>query len=158
MALDGNHHSLRFYEKILSQVQSLVNFQIDNHPAALMIDDFYDLDVLDNVLNKQFDIIVSFKAICEFVTKDQFEKQNAYEHITKFLMPKLDQRGLLLYVDVTTYNNTSQEWLPIMMDKGLNVANCSVTAKNNGYNQTFLITHSRHANDKSKVAWRMIKH
>ncbi len=107
-------------------------------------------------MNKRFDIIMSFKAICEFVTKEQFERQNAYEHIAKFLTPKIKDDGILLFEDVTTYNNTSQEWLPIMMDKGLMLANCVISKKNEGYNQTYFISHSHKTNDKSRVAWRLI--
>lgn len=157
VALDGNQNALRLYEKVLSVFKNQTNIQIENNSAPIYIDDFYDLRIIDNVLNKKFDIIISFKAICEFVTKDQFEQQNPYEHIANFLLPKLRNNGIFLLEDVTSYNNTSQEWLPKMMDKGLNSTNCSIFCKNEGYNQTYLITHSQRRNDKSKVAWRMIK-
>lgn len=157
IALDGNQIALQIYEKILKEFQAHIAIQIDNNSAPIHIDDFYDLHVLDKVLKKSFDITMSFKAICEFVTKEQFERQNAYEHIAKFLLPRTKDCGILLFEDVTTYNNTSQEWLPIMMDSGLRLANCSITRKNEGYNQTYLVTHSRKTNDKSKVAWRLIK-
>ncbi len=157
VALDGNHYALRIYEKILKKTLCHIRFEVENNSAPIMIDDFYDLHILDKVLDKQFDLILSFKAICEFVTKDQFEQQNAYEHIAKFLLPKLTDNGLMLLEDVTTYNNTSQEWLPKMMDNGLCAAKCSVISRNDGYNQTYTITHSHKTNDKSKVAWRMIK-
>ncbi len=158
VALDGNQHALKLYEKVLKRAQSQICFAVENHSAPIMIDDFYDLHILDEVLSKHFNIIISFKAICEFVTKDQFEQQNAYEHIAKFLLPKLTDNGLMLLEDVTTYNNTSQEWLPMMMDNGLRAVKCLVINRNNGYNQTYCITHSHKTNDKSKVAWRMIKH
>lgn len=157
VALDGNQHALRIYEKILKKAQSHIRFEVENNAAPIMIDDFYDLHILNKVLDKQFDLIISFKAICELVTKDQFEKQNAYEHIAKFLMPKLTDNGLMLLEDVTTYNNTSQEWLPMMMDNGLKAAYCKVVSKNEGYNQIYTITHSHKHNDVSKVAWRIIK-
>ena len=157
VALDGNHHALRLYETILTALKSHISIDIDNHSSPICIDDFYDLDILDRVINKRFDIIISFKAICEFVTKQQFEQHNAYEHIAKFLIPKLKDYGLMLLVDVSTYNNTSQEWLPKMMDKGLLMANCLIDMKNDGYNQAFTITHSRKMMDISKVAWRIIK-
>lgn len=157
VALDGNQNALRIYEKVLAEFQKQTDLLIENISVPIRIDDFYDLNILDNVLKKNFDIILSFKAICEFVTKDQFEKQNAYEHIAKFLLPKLSKDGTMLLEDVTTYNHTSQEWLPKMMDKGLKEANCKVVMQNEGYNQTYLITHSHKTNDISKVAWRMIK-
>ena len=157
VALDGNQYDLQLYEKVLAELEKKVHFKLENNVAPICIDDFYDLRILDSVLNRYFDIIVSFKAICEFVTKDQFEKRNAYEHIVKFLLPKLDKKGILLLEDVTIYNHVSQEWLPMLMDKGLSAANCCIVAKNEGYNQTYLITHSCKSNDISKVAWRMIK-
>ncbi|MBQ7238284.1 MAG: class I SAM-dependent methyltransferase [Bacteroidales bacterium] len=157
VALDGNQYALHLYEKVIEELKKQVGFLIVNSAAPVCIDDFYDLHILEGVLNRQFDIIVSFKAICEFVTKDQFEKKNAYEHIAKFLLPTLADGGLMLLDDVTTYNETSQEWLPKMLDKGLNAANCRIVAKNDGYNQVYLITHSKKLNDVSKVAWRMIK-
>ena len=157
VALDGNHYALRIYEKILKKTLCHIRFEAENNSAPIMIDDFYDLHILDQVLSKQFDIIISFKAICEFVTKDQFERQNAYEHIAKFMLLKLTDNGLMLLEDVTTYNNTSQEWLPLMMDRGLRATKCSAISRNDGYNQTYCITHSHCRNDKSKVAWRMIK-
>ena len=158
VALDGNQNALRIYEKVLFEFTKHVDIQIESKTAPIHIEDFYDLQILDDVVQKQFDIIISFKAICEFVTKQQFEKQNPYEHIASFLLPKLNDNGLMLLEDVTTYNNTSQEWLPKMMDKGLAVAKCRVIAQNTEYNQAYLITHSHMHNDTSKVAWRMIIH
>lgn len=156
VALDGNQYALRLYDTVLSELKKRVVIKIESHSAQLRIDDFYDMNILNNVLKRKFDIILSFKAICEFVTKQQFEQQNAYEYITKFLLPKLTEDGFILLVDVTTYNDTSKEWLPMMLDRGLMMANCNVICKNEGYNKSYSITHSRFTNDVSKVAWRMI--
>ena len=157
VALDGNNHALQQYDKVVQEFKKRVCIQLENHSANVCIDDFYDLSVLGNVIKCKFDIIISFKAICEFVTKQQFEKQNAYEHIAKFLLPKLSDTGIMLLVDVTTYNNTSKEWLPKMLDRGLMKSDCEIVGKNEAYNQPYSISHSRMTNDVSKVAWRMIK-
>ena len=159
VTLDGNKNALRLYEKILSVLSKTLSVQIINRDAPIMIDDFYDLSILDSVMNEQFDIIVSFKAICEFVTKQQFEQNNPYEHIAKFLLPKLKDDGMLLLEDITTKNDVSQQWLPKMMDEGLQKINCTVIDKNEGYNQTYFVKHSHSPkpNDNSKVAWRIIK-
>lgn len=157
LALDGNDNALQLYDNVLLELKKHIGLKINNHSAQLRIDDFYDLTVLNNVLRKKFDLIISFKAICEFVTKQQFEQQNAYEHISKFLLPKLTENGMILLVDVTTYNNTSKEWLPMMMDRGIMATNGCVIERNQGYNQTYTISHSCIANDVSKVAWRIIK-
>lgn len=156
VALDGNQYALQLYDAVLLEYKKHTAIMIDNLSYPIRIDDFYDLSILNKVLKRKFDIVMSFKAICEFVTKQQFEQDNAYEHIAKFLLPKLSNDGIILLVDVTTYNNTSQDWLPKMMDRGLVTAQCNNIKKNEGYNQTFRITHSHKDIDESKVAWRII--
>lgn len=157
VAFDGNQHALRLYESVLDIFRNKVRIQITNRIAPIEIDDFYDLEILDSVLREDYDLIISFKAICEFVTKQRFEEVNPYKHIAETFLPKLKDDGLMLLVDVTTYNNTSQEWLPKMMDAGLRECECKITAQNEGFNQTYYVTHSRKSNDVSKVAWRIIE-
>ena len=157
VALDGNQHALLLYEEILYAFQKRTHLKIKSSPAHLHIN-FFKLEKLDAVMTEQFDIIVSFKAICEFVSKKQFEEINAYEHIAKFLLPKLKNNGLMLLEDITTKNEDLDEWLPKMMDRGLKALNCCIVSKNEGYNQLYTITHSHKQNDLSRVAWRMIKH
>ena len=157
-ALDGNQFALKLFEKVFAEFKKHIGLHIEQDVIPIHIDDFYDLSILNDIITDTYDLIVSFKAICEFVTKDQFERKNAYEHIANFLLPRLKENGSMLLVDITTYNDTSQEWLPKMMDKGLIDSNCRIIAKNIGYNQTYTITHSRKPdNDISKVAWRIIK-
>lgn len=156
LALDGNYFALRTFEKILMKYCTKSSIHITYKVIPLEIDDFYDLNVLDCVIDQKFDMVISFKAICEFVTKQRFEQNNAYAHMAKFFLPRINSGGILLLADVTTYNNVSQEWLPHMMDEGLAKANCKVVAKNSGYNQTFFVTHSKKKEDVSKIAWRLI--
>lgn len=156
LALDGNYFALRTFEKILVKYCTKSSIHISYKVIPLEIDDFYDLSVLDYVIDQKFDMVISFKAICEFVTKQRFEQNNAYTHMAKFFLPRINSGGILLLADVTTYNNVSQEWLPHMMDEGLAKANCKVVAKNNGYNQAFFVTHSKKKEDISKIAWRLI--
>lgn len=157
LALDGNYYALRIFEKILRQYCTKSSVHITYKVIPLVIDDFYDLSVLDSVFTQKFDIVISFKAICEFVSKQCFEQNNAYTYLAKFFLPRINEDGILLLADVTTYNNVSQNWLPHMMDDGLKKAQCNVVAKNNGYNQAFFVTHSKKRDDISKIAWRLIR-
>lgn len=157
VALDGNQYALKIYDIILDEISKRLSVKVTNHDAAVKIDDFYDLSILNSVMKDNYDIIISFKAICEFVTKQQFEQHNPYEHIANFMLQKLKLGGIMLIEDVTTYSNTSQEWLPMMMNRGLSATKCCIVERNVGYNQTYLITHTHKQCDKSKVAWRMIK-
>ena len=157
-ALDGNPHALRLYERIFKECKCHLNYEAKTQVVPLEIEDFYDLSVLLSVLQGEFDLVMTFKAICEFVTKDRFEKQNPYAHIVRNFIPKLKSEGLMVVDDVTTYNNVSQDWLPKMMDTGLTmVSNCHVLMRNEGYNQTFTVHHSNREADLSKVAWRIIQ-
>lgn len=157
-AIDGNPSALRLLETILNKFKEKSNFDIIVKTSPIKIDDFYDMNILNEILDCKYDIIMSFKAVCEFVTKQQFEEKNAYAQISKVLLPKLKQGGLMLFVDVTTYNGVSQQWLPDMMDKGLSSSNCNIIEKNSGHNMSFKISHSRQTNDLSKIAWRLIKY
>lgn len=154
--LDGNYHALRMLEAIIIETSKHVSFKLKFKESALKIDDLYDMKIIDSIFHGRYDIIMSFKAICEFVSKKQFEERNPYQYLPAVFKGRLNENGLLLLEDVTSYNNTSQEWLPIMMDRGLMESNCKIKYKNEGYNQSFLVTHSHKKNDKSKVAWRVI--
>lgn len=158
VGIDGNQHSLRLLEKVVYNYKKRSRLNITIQLAPITIGNFYDLSILDEIIAGQFDIIMSFKAICEFVTKDQFEGNNPYAHIVKTYIPHLSNSGIMVLVDVTTYNNTSKEWLPNMLDKGLASVDCLIVGRNNGYNQTFCVKHSRTDGcvDTSKICWRII--
>ncbi|MBM6669541.1 hypothetical protein H6B14_01960 [Phocaeicola coprophilus] len=156
-AHDGNFHALRLFESILHESRSYIQIpQIETRIFPLEIEDFYDLSILEEVLSCKFDIILSFKAICEFVTKERFEQSNPYKHVADLFLQKLEDDGVMLLADVTVYNDVSQEWLPHMMDVGLQQVFCNVIAQNEGYNQSFRVFHSRKRMDVSKIAWRII--
>ena len=75
------------------------------------------IPVIDEIFKDKIDIFITFKAICEFVTKQQFESQNAYKQIANTFLPKIDKDGILLLEDVTFYSDVTLDWLPKMMDK-----------------------------------------
>ena len=156
-ALDGNVHALRLLESIIRELQKRVDFEIDLRVSPIEIDDVYDLSILDTILSQSFDIVMSFKAICEFVTKQQFESNNPYEHIIHTFSGKLAESGIMCLADVTTYSDVSQDWLPKMMDAGISRNGMSVVMANEGYNETYTVSHSHQKMDKSKIAWRIIK-
>ena len=155
-AIDGNQFALNRFDDIREEFNKNHLLQVLSNPSAVHIEDFYDLSILDAILAEHYDVIVSFKAVCEFVTKQQFEEKNAYEHLSKFMIPRLSKNGIMLLVDVTSKSNVSQEWLPDMMDRGLSAAGASVITRNRGYNETFTVSHSRALSDSSKIAWRLI--
>ena len=157
VAFDGNQNKLRLYEKIMAKFQEQVPLLIQNRTIPHKIDDFYDMGIIDSVISDSFDMIITFKAICEFVTKQQFETKNPYMHFVQTFLPKLSKDGIMLIEDITSINETSNEWQSKTMDDGLSDANCRVVSKNIWNYQTYTITHSQKSSDVSKVAWRIIK-
>ncbi len=157
VGFDGNQIALRKYEQILQVFREETRLQIVDKVFPHKVDDFYDFDLVGEVLNQKFDLVITFKAICEFVEKQQVETKNPYSHITKMFLPKLSVDGIMVLVDITVYSDVSEQWLPKMMDKGLADSNCEIIERNQGFNQAIFVSHSRMVNDLSKVAWRIIK-
>lgn len=155
-AIDGNRYALNRFDDIKDEFNKRNKVQIMCEPSAIKIDDFYDLSILDTILDSSYDIVISFKAVCEFVTKQQFEEKNAYEHLVKFMLPKLSDTGIMLLADIATRSNVANEWLPELMDKGLRKAEAFVLARNPGFNESFTVNHSHKIGDMSKIAWRLI--
>lgn len=155
-ALDGNIHALRLLEAIVDKLSSEVGIDINLNPIPIVIDDFYDLSVVNSVLSDTFDCIITFKAICEFVTKQQFEEKNPYGYIADALTSKLNKKGVLCIADITSFSDVSKEWLCSMMDNGLAQSKLSVIASNIGYNEKFMVSHSHKQEDYSKLAWRIL--
>ncbi len=153
IALDGNHYGLDFYKQIEDVVSCKVNLDIQLTLAPTTISNAEDLGEVTELV-KSFDIIMSFKAICEFIKEKRFDQQNAYECFATAFVSKLNNKGLLMLVDITTHSDIFNEWLPKLMEKGL--AAYSHVIGNKDYSQTFYIKHSRAFNDVSKVSWRVI--
>lgn len=156
-ALDGNVHELRCLEIILAEAASITGLKIESRFMPIIIDDFYDMDVVTEVITQKYDFIITFKAICEFVTKKQFEERNPYEHVINTFLSKLSEIGIVCIADITTYNEISKEWLTKMLDTASEICDVTIINRNQGYNEEFLVSHSLKKYDKSKIAWRIYK-
>lgn len=157
-ALDGNIYALRILESILSKLSVVVGVEIHFSPIPIIIEDFYDMSLVVGTLSDPFDFIISFKALCEFVTKQQFESKNPYTYFLNTFIENLSNGGCFFLADITTYNDVSQEWLPKMLDQGIiNQSNLDLIASNPEYNEEFRISHSKKKNDVSKIAWRILR-
>ena len=156
-ALDGNHHALRALERILEHRKTIGKLAVNLKTMPVTIDDFYDLGVARCVVDDTFDFFMTCKAVCEFVTKQQFEENNPYANIIQVFSDILMPDGKMLIADVSTKNGTSKEWLPKMLDAGIKESGAVVLARNEGFNETFVVKHSHSACDQSKIVWRFIE-
>ena len=156
-ALDGNLHELRYLERILKKVALITNLKIEYRLMPVIIDDFYDMKVVTDVITDKYDYIISFKAICEFATKKQFEERNPYEHIINAFLPKLAPGGVFCIADITSFNKITNEWLTVLLDKASSECDVTILERNQGYNEEIFVTHSLKVCDRSKIAWRIYK-
>lgn len=156
-ALDGNLYALRCLECILEKTAKVLCLDIESSLIPVIIDDFYDMQVVEQIITQSYDFVISFKAICEFVTKQQFEQQNPYEHIINMFMSKLSSKGVICLADITSFNAVSQDWLPTMLDNASKACNIDILYRNRGFNEDYHITHTHHRDDTSKIAWRIYK-
>ncbi len=156
-ALDGNHYALRVLERIVEHRKTICKLTVNLKTMPVTIDDFYDLGVARSVIDDTFDFFMTFKAVCELVTKQQFEENNPYTHIIQAFSDILVPDGKMLITDVSTKNGTSQEWLPKMLDVGIMESSAAILDRNEGFNETFVVRHSHFASDQSKIAWRFIE-
>ncbi len=156
VGFDGNNYAVRLCENIIQNFGRNSRLRVVRSISPIVIDDFYDLSVLDSVYTQKFDFIITFKAICEFVSKKQFENNNPYENIARTFLKKIKSDGIMAIVDITVYNDISGQWLTRIMDDGLENLSCHVLGRNQNYNQKIYVTHSHSANDVSKIAWRII--
>ena len=172
MAIDGNNNALRHSNLIVERFKLQCSFQIKYNIGPIAINDCNDLQILDEIIQDKFDFIISFKAICELISKKRFQV-NAYKYIAEILAPKLSDNALMMLLDVTLKNDAIGTFYPIYMNNGLNEF-----IKNSGTYKTliplscnkyehictqecftqriFWVTHSRKVNDISKVSYRII--
>jgi len=156
-ALDGNTNALRILEFILEKVSKETGIILKSHLMPVVIDDFYDMEIVTNVIKQKYDFVITFKAICEFVTRQQFEQKNPYEHIINVFLPKLQENGVVCIADVTSYNDVSKDWLPKMLDRASCSCDVDIVSRNTGFNEEYYVSHSNKTKDLSKIAWRIYK-
>ena len=155
IALDGNQHALRILEELLDKVEQITKINISSRLLPIVIEDFYDMDVVTSIIPNNLDFVITFKAICEFVTRKQFEDKNPYKHILETFFPKLANKGVICIADVSSYNDVSNDWLPKMLDKASCIGNVNIIERNEGFNESYYVCHSMKHSDLSKIAWRI---
>lgn len=95
-ALDGNHHALHALENIIERRESIGRLTVNLKTMPVAIDDLYDLGVARSVVDDTFDFFMTFKTVCEFVTKQQFEDNNPYANIIQTFSGVLVPDGKML--------------------------------------------------------------
>lgn len=154
-ALDGNSNALRLLECILSEAKKYHAIDIVLKPSLVHVEDIYDLSLLNAIVRDQYDIVMTSKAICEFVGKSCLGAQRAYAEFLRVFQNKLKPNGAVLLTDIAS-PLLEGYWCGDLMDKAIQGAGGRVLFRNQGYNQQYLISHSLNPCDISKLVWRMV--
>lgn len=173
LALDGNHYALRQLESIIEQFKLHNSYSINLIVGPIAVSDSSDIELMRDVIQGSFDYILSFKAVCELISKKRII-ENAYKYIAEILASKLTEKGIMIILDVTVKNPLIGTFYPIYMNNGLREF---VKKSNNTFKtliplscyryekvcthecfsqRLFKITHSRKNNDLSKVSYRIL--
>lgn len=170
-ALDGNQEALDILIKIIESFKSHSSKKIHlkiTHSIFDKISDFQKEDIFE----RKYNFILSFKFICELIALGKGAHDNSYYDFTHKFLPLLSNDGLFVLLDVTTKANHNI-YNPILMNGQINKAlielnsfetllpiPCSVYRDKYCFDcfqqKCFIVNHSKHTNDKSKVAYRIL--
>lgn len=119
IGIDGNQNSLRLLEKIIGRYNSRGRNNIELSVAPCFIESQADLSIISNFIGKDFDFIITSKAIGEFERKKRID-ENGYEFFAGLFAPLLGETGIMSIIDVTTKDEKSGLFLPQRMNIGIN--------------------------------------
>lgn len=173
LAIDGNQGALRLFEQIMSEYIKHSRLHIEYIIGPVFIESQEDLTLISSVLTNEYDLIISFKAICEMVAKEHING-NAYKFTAQILAEHLAQNGILIIEDVTIKNEKLGLFLPNYMNDGINEfirdsngrfksilplccgSNEKTCTTGCFKKEVFEVSHSRKNNDISKIFYRVI--
>lgn len=166
-AIDGNADALELLSRIADESERWLykSIHVITRQAVL---DCFDGGEFDG---ETFDFILTSKMINELIAHGGSQWREAYGDFVRAYLPLLSRTGLCLLLDVTT--KAGATFCPILLNSQVNRAlsgmsgyrtllprpcgmnvDCSVT---DCFTQKeFTVTHSCHANDKSRVAYRVL--
>ena len=172
-AFDANFDAVCFLHHLIESVNNAeeIKVGININPQCIYIETEQEIQDIVNLTNVQYQFIMSYKAINEFIQHKTFES-NAYELVASHLFPLLSQHGAFIMTDVSSRLNESTPYYPQLMNIGLN----NYIRKSSQYKSiipvacfnhenacfgcymqdTFYVTHRKKAHDTSKVAYRVV--
>ncbi|MFW5871629.1 MAG: hypothetical protein ACOCUT_00835 [bacterium] len=170
-AIDGNNEALIILEQIVDSVQNQSSKKINLKTKQAIFSSISDF-LIENEFNQNFDFILTFKFVCEIISIGKGKLDNSYYDFVMKFLPLLSENGMCLLLDVTTKPKHTT-YNPILMNKQVNQAirelqkyssliptPCSVHGEfcfcECFHQKTFTVTHSKHSNDKSRVAYRLL--
>lgn len=166
VAVDGNEDALNILSQIVLQANRHFRKEIVLSTRQVVFDKIIAID-----LKSSFDFIVTSKLINEIINRGNGNLDNSYYDFAKSYSPMLKEDGIMMVLDVTTKVGMS-EFCPILLNRQINqfvyehhdfvsIIPIPCASKDNCQVQCFsqkefTVSHSRYANDKSRVAYRIL--
>lgn len=171
-AYDANPNAIRFLFHLMERINDIpeIRLSVNIVSQGLFVETEKDMQDFVRMPNCLYHFAISFKALNEFVQSNTFPNKNVYDLVPSYLLPLLDEKGVLILSDLTHQHNGA--YYPNLMTRGLNTC----LKQNNNYKtiipspcfyyeeicqgcylqESFYVTHSRKDRDLSKVAYRVI--
>lgn len=173
IGVDGNQNSLRLLDKITRfyNGRGKLNVHLDIVPCYIESEE--DFNDIADVIGREFDFIVTSKAIGEFERNNRIS-QNGYEFFSTLFAPLLSRDGLMVILDVTTKDETTGLFLSQRMNIGVNnflsklgnlfksIAPCegfhngSICTRKCFFKKEIFVSHSERSKDLTKFAVRIV--
>lgn len=166
LAVDGNYDALNILSQIIERFNSQFCKNVVITTMHVVFDKISPIGIKDS-----FDFIITSKMINEIINKGNGRLDNSYYDFAKTYTPLTKENGVLTILDVTTKVGAS-EFCPILLNRQVNrfvyenpefvsiipipcaeKDNCQVQCFSQ---KEFTVSHSRLANDKSRVAYRIL--
>ena len=171
-AFDANEMYIFNIFHILEEIKVHLTVEVNINLQCIYVENEQHLDDVVSATNHQCHIILSFKALNEFIQGNTFPNNNVYKIVAGKFLPLLVDNGILILSDLTNKYNKGNFYYPEKMTEGLN----SLLSANKTYKSIFpftcyhyehkcrgcymqdiiSVTHSHKTNDISKVAYRII--
>jgi hypothetical protein len=173
-AIDGNKNALDILTRIVGEFKKTTTKKINlNILNVVFSTETGQYTLIKEIKDRKYDFVLSFKMITEIISAGKGVADNSYFYFLKTFVPLLSDNGLCVLLDVTTKQEHNNIYNPILMNSQVNKAlqelgsyktllplscslyetSCSATCFTQ---QQFAISHSKRANDMSKVTYRII--
>ena len=166
VAIDGNKDALAILSDIISKAGLQFRKEVVIDTKQVVFDTINSIET-----NISFDFVITSKMINEVINKGKGRFDNSYYDFAKIYSPMLKAYGMMMILDVTTKIGNS-EFCPILLNRQINkfvyehqdfasILPIPCAVKENCQEQCFsqkefYVSHSRFANDRSRVAYRIL--
>lgn len=171
-AFDANEMYIYNIYHILEEIKERITIDVSINPQCIFVENEQHLDDIVSATSHQYHIILSFKALNEFIQGNTFPDNNIYKMVAEKFLPLLADNGILILSDLTNKYDKGNFFYPVKMNEGFNY----LMRANKAYKSIFpftcyhyehkcrgcymqdviYVTHSRKIRDISKVAYRII--